>query len=271
MLNTEIENTAELPVLPPGVTHLLHVLNDDQMSFEEVTNEIGKFPSISLKILAIANSAWAAPVCPIDNLLDACTRLGFQIVRSVAIALSVADVFDPTRCQAFDAKRFWLAALLDAEAAQLCARRRDDVNMDTARTAGLLKNIGLLWLAYNRPIETGDAFLRANNCDNVKLADALQTSLHTDHHNAGAILAEAMELPEALVVAIRGNTVAEGGKYASLIANTSYAHKLAEALLQAEQCEDAETELDICNDENYQRLATRIDDIKTMAEMMFRC
>ncbi len=147
LLQQEIERDSSLPVLPPNITQLLKVLTNNDIPYTQLATELEKFPSIAIKIVAIANSAWASPATPITTLRDSCSRIGVPLVRSIAIALSISNVFNPSRCSSFDPRVFWISALLTAEAAHLCAKNTPEVCPDTARLVGLIHNMGLLWLA----------------------------------------------------------------------------------------------------------------------------
>ncbi|MFV9615600.1 MAG: HDOD domain-containing protein, partial [Gammaproteobacteria bacterium] len=106
----------QIPILPPGVSILFKTLTDDSIGFIELARIIEKFPSIAARLIAVANSSWSSPVTPITSLEMACSRLGFDVVRSTSIALAVAAPFDSNRCPAFNAKYFWTTSLLAADA-----------------------------------------------------------------------------------------------------------------------------------------------------------
>ena len=57
LLKQEIEIDSNIPVLPPGIVYLLKALNDDDILYADLAVELEKFPSIAIKIVAIANSA----------------------------------------------------------------------------------------------------------------------------------------------------------------------------------------------------------------------
>lgn len=133
-----------VPVLPRGTARLLGVLADEDIDFQELVAEIELFPPIAARLLSVANSAWSAPVSPVTSLVMACSRLGLNVVRTVAMALAVAEPFNPAVCPLFEPQRYWSSALLTAEAADLVARAATFDDPQTARTAGLLRNSTLL-------------------------------------------------------------------------------------------------------------------------------
>lgn len=189
-----------LPVLPPGIPRLLRVLADEDIDYQKLELIIGQFPSITARLLFLANSAWAAPKIPVTSLKMACSRLGLKLVRSVSIALAVSSPFNPARCPAFNAECFWCTALLVADGAVLllsCAENNKQLDTPTVHTAGLLHNLGLLWLADHKPEQTAKAFEAAAD-DEMTVKQSLQDIVGADYCQIGGCLGRAWSLPAIL-------------------------------------------------------------------------
>ena len=273
-LQQEIEQESNLPVLPPGISNLFKTLADDNITYEVVAKEIERFPAIAIRVVATANSSWAAPITPITSLRDSCSRLGSQLVLSISIALSVSQAFNPSRCPAFESKKFWVSALLTAEAAFIRAKETSDICPDTARLAGLLHNIGLLWLAENKPIEISEAISISQN-DNVSFTQTLLEKYDLDFYDVGGYLATSLELPEAI-----GTTIASySAKNISsenidntepLIANHYYAHQLASSVLLHADANGEDIETPYSHDNpHFQQLIEKLSSIQSMAQALF--
>ena len=271
LLKQEIKQDSNIPVLPPGIVYLLKALNDENILYADLAVELEKFPSIAIKIVAIANSAWALPSMPITNLHDACARIGLNIVRSVSIALSISHVFDPSRCASFNTKTFWTSALLNAESAFLCAKDHPDIDPNTARFAGLLHNIGLLWLANQKPEETAVALSSAQEDDHLSIAQSLNEQLGIDHYNIGGLLATSMELPDIIVDAISTGALFGIKNESPLVHNHLHAKKLTTSVLKhkEKELEGDEQALPEDDDPHYQKLADILPKIQTMADAIF--
>lgn len=268
MLKQDAEQFSSVPLLPPGIVHLLKALNNNDIHNAQLAKELENFPSIAIKIVAIANSAWSLPETPITNLPDACSRIGLNIVRSVSIALSISQVFDPSRCSAFNSKIFWTSALLNAESAYICAKDNPEICPDTARFAGLLHNIGLLWLANQKPEETKSAILYTQENKDFSLAKSLLERLDMNHYTVGGQLARAMELPLVITEAISTDNIYGLEKTSPLIKNHIYAKQLTASVMQHIDTADSETG-EYQNDPHYQQLAEALPVIQTMAESIF--
>jgi len=191
-----------LPVLPPGIPYLIQALADEEIDFQELELIIGRFPSIVARLLSLANSSWVAPQIPVTSLKWACSLLGQNLVRSVSIALSVSAPFDPRRCPSFDSERFWCTALLAADGAVLLASCTESDNIFDSRalhTAGLLHNLGLLWLADNKPKETTRVFGLVAADDQKNVRECLQDIVGMDYCEVGGCLGRAWSLPDVFV------------------------------------------------------------------------
>ncbi len=198
-------STLRLPTLPAGTTFLLESLTDENIEFIELAAIIENFPSITAKLISLANSVWSAPASEITSIETTCSRLGFSVVRSTSIALAIATPFNPLKCQQFDPEYFWCSASLTAEAASrlvTISRIESDLEPSTARAAGLLHNLGLLWLVDRLPTEVNQALTMVKNNQTDTLQQALIDLLGFDQAQAGGHLGNNWDLPEPLVAAM---------------------------------------------------------------------
>ena len=292
LLQQEIEQENSLPVLPPGIANLFKTLANENITYDVVAKELERFPAIAIRVVATANSSWAAPAIPITSLRDSCARLGSQLVLSMAIALSVSQSFNPSRCPAFESRKFWVSALLTAEAAYFRAKEKTDICPDTARLAGLLHNIGLLWLAENKPAEVTEAVSISQN-ENVSFAKTLLEKFDIDVYDVGGYLAASLELPEAI-----GTTIASSSLYAKknhspesintnpLITNHHYAQQIAEDVLLLAEAASTDTDENDLNEDGQNegsqnkctlpdsnphitQLTEKLSSIQSMAQVLF--
>lgn len=270
LLRKEMEQEQGFPVLPPDISSLLKTLNNDDIGYTQLADELEKFPSIVIKIVATANSAWASPVHPITTLRDSCARIGVQAVRSISIALSIAEVFDPSRCPPFDSKDFWISALLTAEAAHICAKKNAEVCPDSARLAGLLHNMGLLWLATQKPVETAHVISLRNHGEIGSISEGLSEKLGINLYTAGSYLASYIELPDIIAQAIGSPATPYSTTEDPLISNHRNAQKLASYVLcVSETHHDHEQENELTENPCFEQLADKLPGIQTLAQALF--
>jgi HD-like signal output (HDOD) protein len=189
-----------VPVMPPGVLYLMGELAREDSGLRDLVILLERFPTIAARVIGVSNSAWSASPQVISTLDAACRRLGFQVVRAIAVGLAVSNAFDPTRCPTFNPVRQWTRSMLAAEVAGYLARLVEakwQEQVEPARMAALMHNIGLLALSHCLPKET-DAALR-ETVDGADASTSLSASLlaHTGFtvSEAGAQASRDWDLP----------------------------------------------------------------------------
>lgn len=190
-----------LPVLPANTTRLLRNLADAEIDNASLTRTIELFPSISGRLVALANSAWSSPLEEITSLEQACARLGLAVVTSTSLAMAIASPFDKNKCPEFDPARFWTRAFLTAELATHLYSFMPEMlrhDLSTLRTAGLIHNLGLLLLACKYPDMVGQAIRQKEAGEFGSLQDALLAGLGFGYTHAGHYLAISWSLPPVL-------------------------------------------------------------------------
>ncbi|MEO0345567.1 MAG: HDOD domain-containing protein [Pseudomonadota bacterium] len=197
MMTATATKTNRIPTLENGAAQLLLEIADGDVDMDRIVQLVQISPSIAAKLLSTANSAWSNPVRPVTSITDACSRLGLNVVRTTTIALAIGQSFDPKRCPAFDAERFWCTSILASRLASELAPRFG-VDANTAATAALLNNIGMLWLADSMPEAMSAAFDCTTAADGPSLSECLRESCGMDRREASQLLFSAWRLPEAL-------------------------------------------------------------------------
>ncbi|MGD8591011.1 MAG: HDOD domain-containing protein [Chromatiales bacterium] len=259
-------NTKRIPTLPPGSNYLMQAMMDESLNFRQLAQIVEKFPSIAARLIALSNSAWSAPISPITSLEQSCSRLGFGVVRSTSIALSVSSPFDTTQCPSFDTKHYWSHLLLVADTATWLAQSVSvDKNFSslTARSAGLLHDLGLLWLADQIPEETHQAILLTQEDPKLSLSETLTTIAGINYQAAGSILAEAWNLPEPLIVAMyHKSTILDTTPYREIVSVVNLADCLVTAIGKDTPCP--------VTDNHMQTLGIKHEDVGNVMQLLYR-
>lgn len=203
-----ISQQANLPSLAKNVHILIDTMNDDDLHIEGLATVIRNYPEIVFRLLFLANSPWVAPAKPIQSIEQACSVLGRSIVKSISLGMCVASCFDTQKCPNFNPERFWTTSMLVADGASMLASQLSDslggyAFVQATQTAGILHNIGILWLADNLPEETSKAFEIASSEEGFTVNQALTELTGAKYCEVGGWLGESMKLPDALVLAMK--------------------------------------------------------------------
>lgn len=204
----KISDGVHLPSLARNIPFLMQALADDSLTYRQLADVIKQYPSVTARLIFLTNSPWSAPISPVTSIEQACARLGTSIVKSLSIAISIASSFDVRKCPDFSTEHFWTTAMLVSKGAGLLALQlpsnadsTDFVN--TAQTAGLLHNLGLLWLADSLPKETEKALLSIIEDPLIHISTALQEHTGTDYSEVGGWIGSQMGFPDVLNIAIK--------------------------------------------------------------------
>jgi HD-like signal output (HDOD) protein len=143
-----------LPSLPGIAVRVQQVLEDPKAPRTRVAQVIGADAALAARILRLANSAFLNPAGqPITDLRHALTRLGNQLTRCTAVSFSLQQMeFGVGQAEIQPRIReLWRQGTLVAAIAYALARETRAAIPDEALMAGLMHNIGRLYIAVSSP------------------------------------------------------------------------------------------------------------------------
>jgi len=125
---------------------LVEMALDETCSAGELTSLIERDPSLAIRVLRLANSAFFHTREPTTSLKQAVVKVGFQRLRVMALSLSLRDTFPMAKIGALDYEKFWHTTLYRALIAKSFATYLKNCYPEEAFVAGLIMEIGLLIL-----------------------------------------------------------------------------------------------------------------------------
>ncbi|AHF05661.1 hypothetical protein MARPU_16395 [Marichromatium purpuratum 984] len=191
-----------LPSPPLVLLELLDAFVDDEVEFETLARICARDPSLTTRMLAIANSAAFRRRAPTFTALErVLVTLGLDTIKTIALTTALVQAFTPERpLSAATLAAFWRHALVTAALARALARTLSIDEPERLYLAGLLHDIGRLVIATQcgewppePPGEGGAARLLV--CERERIG--------VDHCAVGGALLAAWRLPEPLVMAAR--------------------------------------------------------------------
>jgi len=191
--------TRHLPPLSMTANRLLQAVSDDDIDLRELSGIIEQDPGLAARIVGLANSAYFSQPSPVYSVEEAIIRvLGLNMVKSLALGITVAGAFEVERCPAFDIAGYWYEALMAGQllgsmVTVLPPAGRPDPN--ALYLAGLFHNLGILLLVHLVP-DLYAGVLRQPAADPEALLASERERLGVDHREAGAWLADKWHLPE---------------------------------------------------------------------------
>lgn len=135
----------DIPTLPAVYQELFRQMQDPQVSVPRIAELINQDQALAAKILHLVNSAFYGYKQEITTISRAVVILGFQAVRSAALATSVFEYFkDEPSSGAVDMTRFWTHSVAVAAGCKVLAAARGLKQQEEAFVVGLLHDVGKL-------------------------------------------------------------------------------------------------------------------------------
>ncbi|MDH3588738.1 MAG: HDOD domain-containing protein, partial [Gammaproteobacteria bacterium] len=184
----------KVPSFPDVVIRIRRVLESGDCDTEKLARVISTEPALAARILSIANSALMQRGSKnVQDLRTAINRLGHEMVRNTAMSVAVEQIFlgsslgdHKERLRKIFRESTYVAALSFA-----LARKLTRLNPDEALMAGLLHNVGKLYI-----------LLRASDHEDFFGDDSeLDTIMDEWHPQIGRAIIESWGFSESLAAA----------------------------------------------------------------------
>ncbi|MDP8208678.1 MAG: HDOD domain-containing protein [Candidatus Electryonea clarkiae] len=191
----KIARIGDLPTLPEVALNVSRLVDDPASNISDIVHVIRNDPSLTSKILKIANSAFYGMRRRIESLNMALVILGMREISSLVTAICVFKAFPQNNLGVkFDYHQFWLHSTGVGEVAKLMGRRLGFREVSGLFTGGLLHDLGKIIEAKYFLDEFVEC-LRLSAEENIPLHEAEVRILGVDHAEIGAWLAEQWGLP----------------------------------------------------------------------------
>lgn len=228
--DTVIERSKELPGFPLAISQILTTLDDYEANLNVLAHHVKHDPVISARVLSLANIAATRTrqVSGISNIYTAISLIGIGKVREMTLVSSIAD-FSDIMAPALTPS-FWQHSVAAGVCGEELARYTSaPVSPDAALIAGLLHDIGQLWL-YRFDSETFHTCRSQALIQSIGIEQIEREHFGVDHAIIGGWLAEHWSLPANICAAIRYHHAPDSALNDTLIPLVHVAEVLSNAL-----------------------------------------
>lgn len=196
-----IQSARNLPALPQVLIKLLEACDNENTPPGKLTQIISTDPSISTKVLRLANSSYTGLAKKFNSLNQAVVYLGSDTIRNIAITASVQQVFCKTKTnQMFNLKHFWWHSIMCAALAKKIAKKISYKFEEEAFLSGLMHDIGQLLLLTNKTDLYVSILENSNNNVNTTILE--KETIGMSHCEAGAWLIRQWKLKSFMADAV---------------------------------------------------------------------
>ncbi len=195
VLRHRIENISALPTIPGVLKRLSVIIENPQVSLNEITHFVSNDPALTTKILKMVNSAIYGFPGRISSVSHAIMLLGLNVVKGLLLGVSVFEVMQ----KAMSGLREH--SLACAVAARIIAQKKNLKEPEEISVAGLLHDIGKVILTLEFPNEYQEA-LSAAEKKGITIFEAEKGPFADSHAAVGFWLAEKWRFPRNLTEVI---------------------------------------------------------------------
>lgn len=144
----EFFEAVQLPAMSEVATALIHTLNRDTVTLQELSAIIGKDPALSARLLQVANSAQFGLPRGVATLDDAIAMVGLSRLRALALGSELSQTFPVIA--GLPRHVFWQYCMTCAGYAQWLAETLE-IDPQTAWLTGMMLRLGEILIAQTRP------------------------------------------------------------------------------------------------------------------------
>lgn len=198
-LESLLDRPNKLPTIPKVSQQLMRSFGDENVTVEEIARHLSADPTMSAKLLRLANSAYFNLSRTIGTVDDALRMLGFTMVRNLVLGQSLGAAFRDT--PGMQMAQFWRYNLYAACGSRWLAQRTG-ADADSTFTVGLLHGIGQLHLHAAEPREAA-SLDRQCHVLGAGRAEAERAAFGFHHGEVAAELARIWNFPAPIVSALR--------------------------------------------------------------------
>ena len=148
-----ISQDLELPSPSLVAVKILNAVNQDKDALTSLGEVIATDPSLTAKLLKLANSVAFRANGPIKTIDRALTHLGTNLIKNVALSFVISEQFSDAENSPLDLKLFWKRSFVTAIAAEqlrnTCFHKDESIFI-----AALLLHLGMLVVAQTKAAST---------------------------------------------------------------------------------------------------------------------
>lgn len=193
----------KLPSFPQAALKLLEMVGDEGVALKDVARVIESDPGIAAQVLKLVNAAGVSLQRKITTLSDALVFLGVDEIKKLAIGMTVFQgLFATSRARKFDRIHFWRHSLSVAVLAMELAKTLRLAKPEEAYVAGLLHDVGKIFLDLQGHRDYGDFLLDAGSSTEIFVERERQT-LGIGHDDVGAYFCSLWGLPESIILPVQ--------------------------------------------------------------------
>lgn len=193
-----IMTAGDLPTIPVVATKVLQLMEDESSTADDLARVVASDPAVAARVLKISNSSFYGAQRQIQTLPHAIMMLGFVTLKSVVVAASVKQVYQP---YGLTEKLLWEHSFGAGLAARLIAKDLRRINPDEAFIGGLFHDIGKQIMNFLDKDKFQEVMQLCYN-ENITFEAAERMLFPYTHEEVGALVIRKWNFPDQLMKAV---------------------------------------------------------------------
>jgi putative nucleotidyltransferase with HDIG domain len=194
-IRRRLRDIQSLPTLPPIAAKLNKMVEDEDITANQLGNVIERDQVLTSKLLKMVNSSFYGFPQRISTVANAIVLLGINVIKTLIVTSSIFEMM-----QSSDVG-LWEHSLGCATIASLIAKKKGLKNPEEVSTAALLHDLGKVVVRAELPSEY-DALLALVEQKGISMREAEEELLGVSHSEIGGWLVHQWNLPDRLVLPI---------------------------------------------------------------------
>ena len=203
-IESTINNIAALPTIPEVATKILNMVNNPEVSFKAVAEEISKDQSMTTNILKLCNSAYFSKGKEITSIDRAIVTLGLKELTNIVMVIAAKPILDKYVI-GYDLGKgeLWKQGLMVGSLSKKIAlqKNRKDI-ADVVFTGGIIHNIGKTVIAIFVQ-NTYNDILDEVQKKNMTFNEAEKSVMGYSHQEISEKILEKWNFPSVLKAIVR--------------------------------------------------------------------
>lgn len=184
-----VNSIKDIQAMPSVIVKTLNLMKKPTVSMKELGDIVMYDQSLTIKILALVNSAYYGFSQQISSISIALSLLGMVKVKNIIVAVAMK----PMMSNAGD-KELWKHSIRVAAGCEYLAKLTKVMDADEAFIAGFIHDVGKIVLHSSNP----KLYTKVIDLVNSESSDILEVEKHyfdSDHVKTGSLLAKRWQLP----------------------------------------------------------------------------
>ncbi len=197
-LERAINSAGDLPTIPLVATKIIHLMETETVTAEELAKVVAADPAVAARVLKISNSAFYGCQRQIQTLSSAIVTLGFNTLKTLVVTASVKQVYQPF---GLTEKLLWEHSFAAALAARIIAGTTRLADEEEAFLAGLFHDIGKT-VMNTLDRDKFQLAMQLSYNEKISFAEAEKNIFPFCHDDVGAFVIKKWNFPETLIEAV---------------------------------------------------------------------